>query len=96
MFGRKEDTVGAITFGPSQVPAVVQVPERQRFVEFEGAMAEVDDETGKLDFVPRGAIRINVNMIGGFYDHTILLFGNKIRVMETYEQIREKIGEAER
>jgi hypothetical protein len=34
--------------------------------------------------------------IGGFYDNTILLMGNKIRVMETATQIAMKIMEAMR
>ena len=81
---------------PEQAPPLVVTAgdERARFVEFEGAMAETDEDTGKLVFYPRGSIHINVLQIGGFYEHTILLFGNKIRVMETEAQIYLKIKEA--
>ena len=95
--GKQEDVVGRINFEQVQTPLVVPARyDKARFVEFEGAMAETDDETGKLVFYPRGSIHINVLQIGGFYDHTILLFGNKIRVMETEAQIYMKIkGAAE-
>ena len=95
--GKQEDTVGRITF--EQKPGQVIIPQpvkRERFIEFEGAMAETDEDTGKLVFHPRGSIHINVEKIGGFYDHTILLFGNKIRVMETEAQIWMKIKDAEK
>ena len=95
--GKQEDTVGRITFEPQQAPVIIpQEVKRERFVEFEGAMAETDEDTGKQVFFPRGSIHINVEKIGGFYDHTILLFGNKIRVMETEAQIWMKIKEAEK
>ena len=92
----KADTVER--YVPEQEPALVVTAQDDgaRFVEFEGAMAETDEDTGKLVFFPRGSIHINVLQIGGFYDHTILLFGNKIRVMETEAQIYMKIkGAAE-
>ena len=66
------------------------------FVEFEGALATIDEMTGELIFTPRGKIHIQVANIGGFYDNTILLMGNKIRVMETAAQIAQKIMEAMR
>ena len=72
-------------------------PEKKkaRFVEFEGAIAKVDEETGKIEFLPRAPISINMDKIGAYYDHTILIFGNKIRVMETFAQIHVKLKEAE-
>lgn len=94
--GNKEDTVGRITFEPAPAPSILRMPEKKaRFVEFEGAIAKVDEETGKIEFLPRGPISINMDKIGGYYDHTILIFGNKIRVMETFAQIHVKLKEAE-
>lgn len=66
------------------------------FVEFQGAACDVDDEGHMMDFVPRGAIVLNLNHICGYYDHTILIAGRKIRVMETCNQISLKIMEASR
>ena len=93
--GGKEDTVGRINFEQQQPQMFFMRDNSPRVVEFEGALAEVNEDTGKLEFVPRGVIYINVNKIGGFYDHTLLLFGNKIRVMETAAQIYVKIKESE-
>ena len=96
MFGKNKVTGQALLYTPEQPPAVIRMPEADRFVEFEGAMARIDEDTGKLEFVDRGPININVHRIGAYYDHTIILFGNKIRVMETAAQIALKIMEAER
>jgi hypothetical protein len=95
MFGKNKVTSQALLYTPEQPPAVIRMPEADRFVEFEGAMAHADDD-GRLEFVPRGPININVHRIGAYYDHTIILFGSKIRVMETAAQIALKIMEAER
>jgi len=93
MFGKGNDVVGRITFDNTG-PSVAFVRDKKPvFVEFEGALA-VAGEDGKLEFTPRGKISINVANIGGYYDHTILLFGNKVRVMETAAQIGLKIMEA--
>lgn len=91
LFGKKD----ALQFDP--VPKIL-MPGRQQvpFIELEGAMGRVDDETGKLEFVPRGPISIAVDKIGGYYDNTVILFGNKIRVMETQAQIALKIWEAQK
>lgn len=87
MFGKKVET-------PERMPTeILTVPDPAVFVEFEGALA-VAGEDGKLEFTPRGKISINVANIGGYYDHTILLFGNKVRVMETAAQIGLKLMEA--
>lgn len=54
------------------------------FVEFRGAIKDGDDYTD------RGSIWINPALVAGFYDHTILIEGNKIRVMETTDEIIER------
>ena len=92
--GNKEDTVGRITFEPNIAPSILRIPEKVRFIELEGAMGRVDEESGKLEFYPRGKICIAVDKIGAYYDNTIILFGNKIRMMETSAQIAVKIMEA--
>lgn len=51
------------------------------FVEFRGAAKDGDLYTD------RGPIWINPALVAGFYDHTILIEGNKIRVMETTDEI---------
>jgi hypothetical protein len=93
--GNKDNTVGRINFEPQQGTLIMRVPERRaRFIEFEGATGTIDEETNQLTFFPRGPIWIQLDNIGAYYDHTILLFGNKIRVMETAAQIAVKIMEA--
>jgi hypothetical protein len=62
------------------------------FIEFEGAAMDVDDMTGERDYAPRGKVCVNTDNIGAFYDHTLLLLGHKIRVMEDYEEIRNRIA----
>jgi hypothetical protein len=76
----------------------ILIPERSQacFVEFRGATGSTDDEGRLLEYVPRDNITVNVARISGFYDHTILVDGRKIRVMETYSQIALKILEAMR
>ena len=66
-----------------------------RFVEFRGAAADVDEMTGKLDYTERGKVTVNLDNVGGYYDHTILLMGHKIRVMETYDEIRKEVAKHE-
>ena len=64
------------------------------FLKFTGASCKVADaDHGQTQYVERGDIYINPDHICGFYDHTILILGNKIRVMETTEQIRERLEE---
>ena len=93
--GNREDTVGRITFEPQQSQVILREPEKKaRFVEFEGAFVQEVEDTGKLEFIPRGPIHIRLDKIGAFYDHTVILFGNKIRVMETAAQIELKLMEA--
>lgn len=92
--GNREDTVGRITFEPNPAPAIVRIPERVRFIDLEGAMGSINEDTMKLEFTPRGPISIAVDKIGAYYDNTVIIFGNKIRVMETSAQIAVKIMEA--
>lgn len=84
-------------FGSKETPVAVQlthVMPQPVFVEFHGAMAEMDEETNTLRFTPRGPIWIQASNIGAYYDNTVILFGNKVRVMETAAQIALKIMEA--
>ena len=62
------------------------------FVEFMGAACDIDDEGTTIEYIPRGTIVLNVSTIIGYYDHTVLIEGRNIRVMETCEQITRKIG----
>ena len=93
MFGKKDDIMGKLIFDQQPAPVIMQKPDKPVFVEFEGATSEMEED-GRLTFSPRGKITIQLNNIGGYYDHTILLMGYKIRVMETYAQIAVKILEA--
>lgn len=64
------------------------------FLSFQGAAVEYDDD-GRLSYSPRGEVVVNVGRIGAYYDHTLLIEGYKIRVMDTVSQIGLKILEAE-
>ena len=66
-------------------------PPAAMFVTFMGASTEIDDDGKILEYTPRGKVLINVARINAIYDHTILTGGHKIRVMETLEEIRDKI-----
>ncbi len=59
-------------------------------VKFMGA-AMTEDEHGERDYVERGPIWINPEMVAGVYDHTILISGHKIRVMESSPEIVARI-----
>ena len=61
------------------------------FVTLMGAATDIDDEGKIIDYAPRGEVVINVAQIGAVYDHTIIIMGHKIRVMETLEEIRRKL-----
>ena len=61
-------------------------------IEFRGATR--DELAGQIDYTDRGSIWINPALVAGFYDHTILIEGNKIRVMETADGIRERLERA--
>ena len=73
-------------------PSVVIPKNRIVFIEFDGALVDKFDDD--LVYTPRGKISINPARIAGYYDHTIMVDGYKIRVMETYAQIALKILEA--
>ena len=90
MFGRKND----IPELPSVTPQAAAPAAKPIFIEFTGASGSLDDDGMLKDYVPRDKITINVNRISGYYDHTILVEGRKIRVMDSYAQIALKILEA--
>ena len=82
MFGKKTD--GVLLYEE-------QKDEQVCFVEFQGAVMDVDDD-GKIDYAPRGRIVVNISNIGAVYDHTIVIMGHKIRVMETLDEIVKKLS----
>ena len=55
-------------------------------VKFHGARKETDG-----DYIDRGPIWINADMISAIYDHTILIAGNTIRIMESAKEAIELI-----
>lgn len=59
------------------------------FLKFEGA-AMTEGDNGR-EYKPRGPIWIESNAIVAYYSHTVLTNQNKIRVMETEEDIRLKL-----
>lgn len=58
------------------------------FIELNGATRTYDDEYHMTE-----KVSVNVNRIDAYYDHKVLIDGYKIRVMETYEQITQKLKE---
>ena len=86
MFGKKKQE-------PAEAGMIYPEPKAGPvFVEFQGASMDYDEETGRLvDMVPRETILINAARIDGFYNHTILIEGRKIRVMESMVEIMKKI-----
>ena len=64
--------------------------ENARFIKFTGAKATYNDE-GERKFEPREPIWINPQMICGFYENTILINGQQIRVMESIDQILREL-----
>ena len=62
-----------------------------KMIEFDGAKI-VYDEEGEKGYENRGKIVLAESQIVGAYDHTILTTGDhKIFVMETYEEIKERL-----
>ena len=61
------------------------------FVRFMGAATDIDDDGRIVEYTPRGEVVINVMQIGAVYDHTLLIMGHKIRVMETMDEIMKKL-----
>ena len=64
----------------------------KRFILCHGAQTEYDDEGKPVGYTPRDDIIVNVEQIGAAYDHTLIIMGHKIRVMETMDTIKEKLG----
>lgn len=64
--------------------------EDARFIKFTGAKCTHTDE-GEREFEPREAIWINPQMICAFYEHTILINGQKVLVMESIDQILREL-----
>ena len=60
-------------------------------IEFRGAKVEMNDE-GEKEYEDRGPIWINPNALAGFYEHTLLVNGHKVRVMEEIPEIQEKLA----
>lgn len=57
------------------------------WIELHGATE--DWSSGEREYRERGKIYINPDRTDAFYDHTVLATGNKIRVMETAEEIKQ-------
>ena len=92
MFGKRiPETPEGLLFEKHENVAVF-VPQ---LIEFQGALVDKDADD-QLTYTPRGKISVNPARIAGYYDHTILIDGYKVRVMETYAQIALKLMEAER
>ena len=63
-----------------------------KFVTFQGAAVTFADDANELPvYKPRGEITLNPERIDAVYDHTIIIGGHKIRVMENYEEIKRKV-----
>jgi len=63
-------------------------------IKFTGASVTVGDNDER-EYRARGPIWLRVEAIVGYYDHTVLVGGHKIRVMETAEQIGRMVREHE-
>ena len=62
------------------------------FAKFMGASTEVDDDGRITKYLPRGEVVINIAQIGAVYDHTLVIMGHKIRVVENLEEIKARLG----
>ena len=60
-----------------------------RYAVFTGATYTLEDE--EKIYHPGASVAINPDLVEGYYDHTILLGGHKIRVMETMDEIGAKL-----
>lgn len=61
-------------------------------VRFTGAAVTQRDD-GTREYTPREDIYINPELVAGVYSHTIMIPGNKIRVMEDLTEIRRRLRE---
>lgn len=59
------------------------------FVEFMGA--RLHEQDGERTYEPIGPITIAQDHLCAFYDHALMLGDMKIRVMENYEEIGNKL-----
>ena len=57
------------------------------FVSFMGAATDIDDDGRITEYIPRGEVVINVAQICAIYEHTVIVMGHKIRVMESVDEI---------
>lgn len=64
-------------------------------IRFRGARLADVKENGDREFKFRENIWLRAEAIIGYYDHTVLVSGYKIWVMETAEEIGEKVREYE-
>ena len=62
-----------------------------RFIILQGATATMDDEGVIVGHTPRGAVVVNDRHIMAFYDNVVIIEGHKIRVMETAEEILDRL-----
>jgi len=58
-------------------------------IEFRGAAR--DEISGQTEYTDRGPVWVNPEHVSCVYDHTILIDGHKIRVMEPMEEIVSRI-----
>lgn len=58
-------------------------------IEFRGATR--DELAGQVEYTDRGPVWVNPGRVSCVYDHTILIDGHKIRVMETTDEIMNAI-----
>ena len=59
-------------------------------IEFMGATSRTEDD-GSRTWEPRGPVSINPSHVVAAYDHSIVVPGNIIRVMESYDEIMKKL-----
>lgn len=60
------------------------------FIRFRGAYTSMNDD-GKKEYHEIGPVSIAPEHIVAYYDHTICTPFNKIRVMDSYDEIHEKL-----
>ena len=90
MFGKKK------TEERLPLPAPTPALQANQFVTFTGARMVYDDGAVTPRVEPWADIIINVSQIGAIYDNTIMVQGNKVRVMGSVNDIALKIMEAMR
>lgn len=63
-------------------------------IKFRGAKEHFDDD-GNKTYEEREPFWANEAAVQGVYDHTIVIVGRNIKVMETEEEIVKKLGECQ-